>query len=109
MKRFRRIRRKGKVKSVKDLLNNYLFKLPSGDRFKIFYLREIWDTLMPEKLSDITRPEEFKNDVLVINSKTHEWANELNLLKRDILKKIKGKMTELGIKIKDIYFKQGTV
>ena len=106
MKRFKR---KGHVSSLTDILKDFLFKLPQGDRYKVYYLREKWGSLLSPEISRVTCPDSLKDGLLIINTKTHEWASELNMLKGKILEQLKCNLEGTGVRIRAVSFKQGTV
>lgn len=90
------------MERLKEALKGIISRSPALRGCQIM---EIWGQVVPEKIKKNTAPIKVKGGTLFVATKSAVWANELTLLKKDLMDKINqaaGKKT-----IKDIKFQGG--
>ena len=90
------------MKSIKTVLNTYLFKTGLYTGVNQQKAVTLWPTAVGEKIAEKTTIQDVKHGVLIVRVDSPIWAQELQFQKKDILLKINktlGKET-----IKDIRF-----
>ena len=90
------------MKSIKTVLNTYLFKMGLDVGVNQEQAVNIWPTAVGEKIAENTTVQDVKHGVLFVRANSPVWAQELQFQKKEVLFKINsalGKMT-----IKDIRF-----
>tara|TARA_B100000029_G_scaffold232488_1_gene229868 strand:+ start:234 stop:521 length:288 start_codon:yes stop_codon:yes gene_type:complete len=90
------------MKSIKTVLNTYLFKtnLEKGVRQQQALI--LWPTTVGKKIADNTTAQDVEHGTLIVHAKSPVWAQELQLKKKEILSNLN---SALGKKIiKDIRF-----
>ena len=90
------------MKSIKTVLNTYLFKMGLDVGVKQEQAANIWPTVVGEKIAENTTVQDVKHGVLFVRANSPVWAQELQFQKKEVLFKIN---SALGKKtIKDIRF-----
>ena len=90
------------MKSIKTVLNTYLFKMGLDVGVNQEQAANIWPTAVGEKIAENTTVQDVKHGVLFVRTKSPVWAQELQFQKKEVLFKIN---SALGKKtIKDIRF-----
>ena len=90
------------MKSIKTVLNTYLFKMGLDVGVNQEKAATIWPTAVGEKIAENTTVQDVKHGVLFVRANSPVWAQELQFQKKEVLFKIN---SALGKKtIKDIRF-----
>ena len=90
------------MKSIKTVLNTYLFKMGLDVGVNQEQAVNIWPTAVGEKIAENTTVQDVKHGVLFVRANSPVWAQELQFQKKEVLFKIN---SALGKKtIKDIRF-----
>ena len=90
------------MKSIKTVLNTYLFKTGLDSGVNQQQAVTLWTTAVGKKISENTTVQDVKHGVLIVRVASPVWAQELQFQKKEVLLKIN---TALGKKtIKDIRF-----
>ena len=90
------------MKSIKTVLNTYLFKMGLDVGVNQEQAVNIWPTAVGEKIAENTTVQDVKHGVLFVRANSPAWAQELQFQKKEVLFKIN---SALGKKtIKDIRF-----
>ena len=90
------------MKSIKTVLNTYLFKMGLDVGVNQEQAVNIWPTAVGEKIAENTTVQDVKHGVLFVRANSPVWAQELQFQKKEVLLKIN---SALGKKtIKDIRF-----
>ncbi len=90
------------MKSIKTVLNTYLFKMGLDVGVNQEQAVDIWPTAVGEKIAENTTVQDVKHGVLFVRANSPVWAQELQFQKKEVLFKIN---SALGKKtIKDIRF-----
>ena len=97
------------TKTISDLLNTFTFGENSkgksfSDTIKQSTVFSFWDDIVGKKLYQYTKPVRIKNSKLYVSAKSPVIIQELNLIKRKILKKLNTYTSALGISVVDIVF-----
>lgn len=97
------------TKTISDLINSALFSESfSKEKVNLFVkystIFSFWEDIAGKKYSKITIPYEIKNGKIYISAKSSVVAQELQLYKDKILKKINSYSMPLGIEIKEMVF-----
>ena len=90
------------MKSIKTVLNTYLFKTGLDVGVNQQQAVNLWATAVGKKIAENTTVQDVKHGVLVVRVDSPIWAQELQFQKKEVLFKINktlGKKT-----IKDIRF-----
>ena len=90
------------MKSIKTVLNTYLFKTGLDVGVNQQQAVSLWPTAVGKKIAEKTTIQDVKHGVLIVRVDSPIWAQELQFQKKEILLKINktlGKKT-----IKDIRF-----
>ena len=90
------------MKSIKPVLNTYLFKTGLDKGVKQQQAVSLQPTAVGKKIADNTTVQDVKHGTLIVRAKSPAWAQELQLKKEEILSTLNsalGKRT-----IKDIRF-----
>ena len=85
--------------TVLDLLDS----LGLNDAKKCAMIISAWDNIAGEKLTNLVRPESFRYGTLHLSVSNHSWAQELQLLKPQFMKKVNGVLGKDAVK--DIRFR----
>lgn len=88
------------VDSVIEKVLSGMDLLTQTRRYQIFYY---WPKIMGD-ISDHAKPRRIDGDVLYVATSSSTWAQELTMMKRDIIKKIESTLG--GKYINDIYFSE---
>ena len=90
------------MKSIKTVLNTYLFKMGLDVGINQEQAVNNWPTAVGEKIAENTTVQDVKHGVLFVRANSPVWAQELQFQKKEVLFKIN---SALGKKtIKDIRF-----
>ena len=90
------------MKSIKTVLNTYLFKMGLDVGVNQEQAVNLWPTAVGEKIAENTTVQDVKHGVLFVRANSPVWAQELQFQKKEVLFKIN---SALGKKtIKDIRF-----
>ena len=90
------------MKSIKTVLNTYLFKTGLDNGVKQQQAVSLWPTAVGKKIADNTTVQDVKHGILIVHAKSPVWAQELQFKKKEILSNLN---SSLGKKtIKDIRF-----
>jgi len=90
------------MKSIKTVLNTYLFKTGLDVGVNQQQAVSLWSTAVGKKIAENTTVQDVKHGVLIVRVDSPIWAQELQFQKKEVLFKINktlGKKT-----IKDIRF-----
>ena len=90
------------MKSIKTVLNTYLFKMGLDVGVNQEQAVNLWPIAVGEKIAENTTVQDVKHGVLFVRANSPVWAQELQFQKKEVLFKINmalGKKT-----IKDIRF-----
>lgn len=83
---------------LKDVLAQALDKWDLSLDFRRHEAAERWPEIVGEKIAGKSRPKNLQGEVLVVEVDHPAWVTELNLLKPQILGKIKKSHPRAGIK-----------
>ena len=90
------------MKSIKTVLNTYLFKTGLDKGVKQQQAVNIWPTAVGKKIAENTTVQDVKHGILLVHAESPVWAQELQFKKKEILSNLN---SSLGKKrIKDIRF-----
>jgi predicted nucleic acid-binding Zn ribbon protein len=90
------------MKSIKTVLNTYLFKTGLDKGVKQQQAVSLWPTAVGKKIAENTTVQEVKHGILLVRAESPVWAQELQFKKKEILSNLN---SSLGKKtIKDIRF-----
>ena len=90
------------MKSIKTVLNTYLFKTGLDTGVNQQQAVNLWPTAVGKKIADNTTVQDVKHGILIVHAKSPVWAQELQFKKKEILSNLN---SSLGKKtIKDIRF-----
>lgn len=84
------------------ILEKEIKKLGIHKRIKQELALRIWPEEVGENLSSVTRPERVREGILFVSTKSPAWAQELTLLRRNLILKLNARIGR-GV-IKDIRF-----
>ena len=90
------------MKSIKTVLNTYLFNTGLYKGVKQQQAMNIWPAAVGKNIANKTIVQDVKHGILIVHAESPVWAQELQLRKKEILSKLNltlGKTT-----IKDIRF-----
>ena len=87
---------------LKKALDSYFKKNNLKEKIEQHNIHIIWEELAGKKISNITKVEKIKNNILFIKTKNSAWRSELTFQKEKLKKQIIEKSP--NIKIKDIRF-----
>lgn len=89
---------------IRELMTRYKRSMPDSEMTRIFGL---WHSAMDENIAANTRPTAFKGSLLMVNVVSSPWMQQLQYLKKEMIRNINRALgKEL---IKDIKFKIGPV
>lgn len=91
------------MSSVAEILESQMQKWASASQSDLLQLKKRWSTLVGEAIAKNSTPLYIKNQSLLVNVLDATWRCELNLLKTELLKKIKAQC-ELKTEILDMKF-----
>ncbi len=104
MKEFKKIRYSDFV-SIEEVMSSIEFKYDSNEREKKETFFDDWENIVGEKLAKVSKPIDITDkNVLLISCMNSFVANEMFLLKKDILTIMEEDLKKLNLKIEDIYF-----
>ena len=104
MKEFKKIRYSDFV-SIEEVMSSIEFKYDSNEREKKEKFFDDWENIVGEKLAKVSKPIDITDkNVLLISCMNSFVANEMFLLKKDILTIMEEDLKKLNLKIEDIYF-----
>ena len=90
------------MKSIKTVLNTYLFKTGLDAGVNQQQAVNLWPTAVGKKIAENTTVQDVKHGVLIVRVASPVWAQELQFKKKEILSNLN---SSLGKKtIKDIRF-----
>ena len=90
------------MKSIKTVLNTYLFKTGLDKGVKQQQAVSLWPTAVGKKIAENTTVQDVKRGILLVHAESPVWAQELQFKKKEILSNLN---SSLGKKtIKDIRF-----
>jgi len=103
------MKKNNETKTISELISNSAFEeLKKSDRVKklIKYstIFSFWKDIVGVKFSNFTKPQTIKGAKLYVSAKSPIIIQELNLYKKNILKKLNSYSQPLDIKIEDIIF-----
>jgi predicted nucleic acid-binding Zn ribbon protein len=94
-----------KQKSIGDLIKDVIKDLGKTSRLSEEDMMGAWKDAAGEAAARHTRPVSFRKSSLIVNVDGSSWLYELTLKKKEILKKLEGRLK--GKKLKDIRFRIG--
>lgn len=74
---------------LKEILNKALVKWDLAPTLRRYEVMARWPEIVGERIAKKSRPTKFLGEVLVVEADHPAWVQELNLLKSQILEKIK--------------------
>jgi Zn-ribbon-containing, possibly RNA-binding protein and truncated derivatives len=83
---------------LKEVLHKALDQLDLAVTFRRHEAADRWPEIVGEKIASKSRPKIFQGDVLVVEVDHPAWVTELNLLKPQILKKMRLNHPRSGIR-----------
>ena len=90
------------MKSIKTVLNTYLFKTGLDKGVKQQQAVSLWPTAVGKKIAENTTVQDVEHGTLLVHAASPVWAQELQFKKKEILSNLN---SSLGKKtIKDIRF-----
>ena len=93
--------------TLKDLVKGVIKDLTGGGRLTEEEVNTAWSSAVGKRAARHTRPVSLKKSRLVVNVDGSGWLYELTLKKRDILKRLEGRLKDQ--KVKEIRFRIGEV
>lgn len=90
-----------------SLLSESLRALGLTKRIKEYECVAVWDEVVGEQVAGAAQPEGIRDGRMFVAVKSSVWANELTLLKPDIISRLNRRVG--GNALKDIIFKAGRV
>jgi len=88
--------------TLKEIILSFVKKNPELNEQVLVNLYDYWKETVGELIAKVSYPDYLKDNKLVVIVKNAVWLNQLKLMKKDILVKLKNKD---GIKIDNIDFK----
>lgn len=96
---------RGETQKVGDILDSLVTRLGLKHRLKQSEVVMKWEDIVGERIAVETKAEVIRGKTLFVNVTSPMWAQELNFLKPEIMKKIRQEIGR-GI-VTDIRFKSG--
>lgn len=96
-----------KERPLERVVKDIILDLGKRDRLTEEDMASVWEAAAGKRASKHTAPASLKKARLVINVDGSGWLYELTLKKKEILKKLKGRLGDK--KVKDIRFRIGEV
>jgi len=90
------------MKSIKTVLNTYLFKTGLDKGVKQQQAVSLWPTAVGKKIAENTTVQEVKHGILLVRAESPVWAQELQFKKKEILSNLNSALKKNIIK--DIRF-----
>lgn len=91
--------------SIQEVMNSLDFNYKPDETHKKETFFSEWKNIVGEKLAKVSKPFDITDKkILIISCMNSYIANELFLLKKDILTVIQDKLDELNLQVKDIIF-----
>ncbi|MDD5422208.1 MAG: DUF721 domain-containing protein [Candidatus Omnitrophica bacterium] len=94
-------------KSIEDILKRVIKTLGPEKRLSEEDIIEIWKEAAGEAGASHSRPVSLRKSNMIVNVDGSSWLYELTTKKREILKKLEGRLK--GKKLKDIRFRIGEI
>jgi len=95
----------GSEKPLGDLVGKVIKKLGPDGRISEEEMADAWEDVIGKAASTHARPVSLAKGTLTVNVDASSWLYELTLKKRDIMKKLAGRLK--GKSLKDIRFRIG--
>jgi predicted nucleic acid-binding Zn ribbon protein len=102
MKRYR-----AKAKSIENIVKDVIRSLSGKNRISEEEVGGAWEDTAGREAARHTKPVSVKKSVLTVNVDSSSWLYELTTKKRDLLKRLEGKLR--GKKLKEIRFRIGGI
>ena len=80
------------IKSIAEIIEQDNIKF--GGTIKICNLLNLWERVVDERVGKHTEAVKIKNQVLYVSTSSPAWAQELNFLKKKIIKKFNAAASE---------------
>jgi len=96
-----------KPKSIEDLVKGVIKELSKKGRLSAEEIAAVWASAVGDAAAKHTKPIAFRRSDLVVHVDDSGWLYELSTKKRDILKKLEGKLKNR--KLKNIRFRIGEI
>lgn len=91
--------------SIQDVMSQFEFKYDVSQEAEKQQLFDTWVDVVGKKLSTVSKPLEVtKNSVLIVSCANSFIANELFLVKNNLLEILQEKIVDFSIEIKDLKF-----
>lgn len=100
-------RQRTKERSIENIIKDVIKDLSGRGRVSEEEVSGAWLAAAGEKAAKHTKPVSIKRSVLTVNVDASGWLYELTIKKRDLLKKMEGKIR--GKKLKEIRFRIGEI
>ncbi len=98
---------RGEIQQIGEILDTLVSRLGIKKQLKKAEVIKDWESIVGKKIADETKAELVKGKTLFVNASSPVWAQELEFLKPELLKKIRQKIGQ-GI-ITDIRFRTGKI
>lgn len=98
---------RGELESVGEVIESMITRLGIKQRLKRAQIVEEWGRIVGGKIAQETRAERVRGSTLFVSTSSPVWAQELEFMKPEILKKIREELGK-GV-VTDIRFRTGSI
>lgn len=95
--------RSAKIKSLDSLIGSVLKHYKLDARLKQVAALDIWNEVVGQQIASIAKAQRIEHGNLIVSVEKSVWRNELQFLKKEIIKKLNDKLKEEIVK--DIVFR----
>ena len=94
---------------ISEIIDSYFQNRHWNQRIKGYSLLKLWEEMIPQKITQNTKPIKIQNNILFVRVKNHVWANEIKIRKGELLyllnkKNKKNIIKDILIRIDTNYF-----
>jgi len=100
-------KRKSSLEALEHIIKKAMDGLGPKKRLTQEEIASVWQEAVGARAGKHTKPVSFKKTSLIINVDDSGWMYELTIKKKEILKKLEGKLK--GKKLKEIRFRIGEI
>ena len=100
-------RRPGTPEQIESILERVFTPLDLGMKVKQYQIWEVWDTVVGEAIARQAQPQQVRNMILWISVSSSTWMQQLEFMKKQIVKRLNEHIGEEVIK--DIRFRIGEI
>lgn len=98
---------RGELHSVGEVIDQMITRLGIRKRLKQAQIIEEWARIVGDRIAKETRAERVRGGILFVSTSSPVWAQELEFMKPEILRKIRDELGK-GVVV-DIRFKTGSI